>query len=91
MLEDPEPSLPAPASTASPKPEAPERIEIEAGGGVVAMRPVDFRRGHDGPTASVSLLDRNASEVLLLQYQSLCFFIGPSELRADLGFFDDIS
>jgi len=35
MLEDPEPSQPAPASTDSPEPDALERIEIEAGGGVV--------------------------------------------------------
>ena len=35
MLEDPEPSQPAPASTAGPEPRAPELIDIEAGGGVV--------------------------------------------------------
>ncbi len=35
MLEDPEPSQPGPDSITDPEPRASERIEIEAGGGVV--------------------------------------------------------
>lgn len=48
MLEDSESSQPAPASTASLDPDALERIEIEAGGGVV------IRLGSSTPAARIA-------------------------------------